>query len=81
MGQTQGTANAGKNTPAQQATNKTNGTTVPNSEKKMPTLEEVKQACGDHMIFSNDMKGVKLDDFELLKVIGKGQFAKVYEFF
>jgi hypothetical protein len=49
--------------------------------KVMPTVEEVKAKCGDHMIFSDDMKAVKLDDFELLKVIGKGQFAKVFSFF
>jgi len=32
---------------------------------------------GDHMIYSNDMKPVSMDDFEMLKVIGRGQFAKV----
>jgi hypothetical protein len=31
------------------------------------------------MIYSSDQKGVTLDDFELLKVIGRGNFAKVMQ--
>lgn len=57
---------------------------VPDEANSHPSaqfsMEEMRAQCGDHMIYSNDMKPVNVDDFDVLKVIGKGQFAKVRKF-
>lgn len=45
-----------------------------------PKEKEKKEENDDHnMIFSSDQKKVNTDDFTLLKLIGKGNFASVYQ--